>query len=370
MSNGRVVVHLCRGRHVLRTREGHALLSIARTLSELKGYEFAGCPERYAAGSGAHCYFVPDETLVADDAARLGIRSSQDLFGGVVPYEFVKTKAITHTLADERAERPRGWSSRFAARVRDVVLPGFTAFTRRDARAAASRLLRDGPVRIKRPHAAGGRDQVVARSLDEVCEVVETLEAADIARAGLVLETNLVQPRTISVGQVEIDDLIVSYSGDQRLTTDNGRRVVYGGSDLTCIRGGWDALEKSALTPQRRRAVVQARRYDEATEEYPGIVLSRRNYDVAQGVDARGRWISGVLEQGWRCGGASGAEVLALEAFRRNPELRALRVSAVERYGNGVRPPDGAIVHFAGVDPEAGPMMRYVILDAPRARAA
>ena len=44
-----------------------------------------------------------------------------------------------------------------------------------------------------------------------------------------------------------------------------------------------------------------------ATECFPGLVASRRNYDVAQGTNARGKRCSGVLEQSWRLGGATGA---------------------------------------------------------------
>ena len=40
-------------------------------------------------------YFVPDDTLMPDEAVSLGIRSANDFFGGVVAHPFVKTKAIT-----------------------------------------------------------------------------------------------------------------------------------------------------------------------------------------------------------------------------------------------------------------------------------
>src|SRR5262249_56834029 len=61
-------------------------------------------------------------------------------------------------------------------------------------------------------------------------------------------------------------------------------------------------------------AVVAARRYDDATEEFHGFAASRRNYDVAQGIDADGWPQSGVLEPSWHVGGASSAE-LAKDGF-------------------------------------------------------
>ena len=74
----------------------------------------------------------------------------------VVPYSFIGTKAITHPLIDENAERAPGWCARFARRMGEVVLLGRTAFSVRDARTAAARLLRIGPVRIKNAFSAGG----------------------------------------------------------------------------------------------------------------------------------------------------------------------------------------------------------------------
>jgi len=106
-----------------------------------------------------------------------------------------------------------------------------------------------------------------------------------------------------------------------------------------------------------------------ATECFPGLFASRRNYDVARGRDPAGRWRSGVLEQSWRAGGASGAEIAALEAFRADPGLRAVRASSVETYGESEAPPPHATVYFRGVDESAGPMTKYATVapyDGPK----
>jgi hypothetical protein len=94
------------------------------------------------------------------------------------------------------------------------------------------------------------------------------------------------------------------------------------------------------------------------------MFASRRNYDVIQGLDAAGRRRSGVLEQSWRVGGASGAEVAALEAFRADPALRTVRTSTVEVYGEGVPPPPHAVVYFRGVDDQVGPITKYAMVEA------
>jgi hypothetical protein len=70
-----------------------------------------------------------------------------------------------------------------------------------------------------------------------------------------------------------------------------------------------------------------------------------------------------VLEQSWRVGGASGAEVEALVAFRDDATLRAVRASTREVYGPQVTAPPGATVYFAGNDERAGPLTKYTVVE-------
>src|SRR5206468_12759052 len=100
--------------------------------------------------------------------------------------------------------------------------------------------------RLKGPLASGGRAQSLATGLNELETILEAVSVSDIAQHELVLETNLREVRTLSVGQVVRDglDLTLSYHGAQRVTTDNKGRSAYGGSDLVCMRGGWEALER------------------------------------------------------------------------------------------------------------------------------
>src|SRR6185503_19265422 len=100
-------------------------------------------------------------------------------FGGVVPHPFVANKTIVHPLR-RGAHRPRGWSDAFAARIRDVVLPGFAAFTREDAREAALALLADGPVRLKRGRGIGGKGQATITNGAELDRVLGAIDAEEI----------------------------------------------------------------------------------------------------------------------------------------------------------------------------------------------
>jgi hypothetical protein len=165
------------------------------------------------------------------------------------------------------------------------------------------------------------------------------------------------------VGEVALGSSVrISYYGTQRTVRDNQGRPIYGGSDLVCVRGGWSVLAALPMAAALSTAVAAARRYDAATEEFPGFMASRRNYDVAQGIGADGQARSGVLESSWRIGGASSAELAALVAFARDPSLQIVRASHVEEYCKGCQAPPDAIVDFQGEDPEAGPLLRYTVV--------
>ena len=137
MTNGIVVLYSSRFGKPLQTHHKVVLDLDAKAIARIKGYEFGGPydPEHNYSGP---LFFVPDDTLLLDEASCLGIRSPNDLYGGVVPHLFVKTKAITHGLVDRDAERPPGWSTAFAERVREIVLPGYTVFSNRDAQMRAA----------------------------------------------------------------------------------------------------------------------------------------------------------------------------------------------------------------------------------------
>lgn len=161
---------------------------------------------------------------------------------------------------------------------------------------------------------------------------------------------------TYSVGQV----LVAAYCGMQRTTEGHDGEEVYGGSDLTLARGDFDAPFALDLSKEARLALAQARTYDAAaTQCFPDLIASRRNYDVVLGRSSGGSRRSGVLEQSWRIGGASTAEIVALEAFDADPFLDAVRASSVEVYGGREDPPPDATVFFAGVDEDVGPIVKY-----------
>src|SRR5919201_1062619 len=212
---GTVVRFRTTDRNPLTEHEAATQTAVALMLAELTDCDFGGIWDPTFQYRG-RVFFVPEEALVVDEAAQLGIASPDDLFGGVVPYRFAKTKAVTHALVAPDATRPPGWCDAFTAAVAPAVLPGFTAFTREDAREAASRLLTTGEARIKKTLASGSRGQRVTKTLDAVDAVLETIADDELAECGVVIETNLHDVTTSSVGQVCVDGYASSYVGIQR----------------------------------------------------------------------------------------------------------------------------------------------------------
>lgn len=334
--------------------------ALARWLAQVVGLEYGGSYD-LDLHSGSDVYLLPTQTLVGVAAARqLGVKGPEDLWGGYVDHDFICTKAISHGLLNRYAFAPEGWSSLFSERVRSVVLDGLSVFSLDDARPAAEHLLYSGPIRMKPIHACAGRGQEVIKSLDQFDAILARPDAKALFTEGVVLEQDLTEVVTHSVGQSFIGDKVLSYCGDQYLTEDGQGEQVYGGSNLLVVQGYYEDLLALELPDDTRLAIQQAQVFDSAADEaYPGFYASRRNYDIAQGLDCNGKQRSGVLEQSWRLGGASSAEVAALQSFVNNPGLRAIRVSSVETYTD--RPlPANAIEVYRGPAEHSDFLLKYV----------
>ena len=333
-----------------------ARTEIVRRIARLCGGEVASAEGTPRPGQ----FLVPDDTMLMSAAAALGIRQENQLYGGVVPERFVATKIISHGLPFADARAPAGWAHDLAANLGDAVLRGFSVFAQADAQAAGRLLLEHGPIRLKDVQATSGRGQTVVRDIAQLDEAILALETHELRTSGLVIEENLEDVRTYSVGLVRLFGHSVAYWGTQALTVSNFGEEVYGGSQLHCVRGGWDELLAMDLDPELAEVVDKARRYDAAVfAAYPAMFASRRNYDVAAGRDRHGRPRLGVLEQSWRVGGASGAEIAAFEAFAADPSLVQVNAATVEIYGEADAAPAGAAVYFSGMDPVVGPLTKY-----------
>lgn len=297
-------------------------------------------------------YLIPDATLIGPQPY---IGSEADLYGGVVSQPFMATKAISHPLIDNHAVTPAGWSEEFIRLVGDAVLPGYSAFDGGDALRAGQLLLQSGPLRAKQVEGRAGRGQQIIHNPQALRRWLDSLEDVELHAHGVVLEQNLENVRTYSVGQTRIGTHLISYFGHQQLTVANDGASVYGGSNLHVVRGDYQLLRQQFESPLARAAIEKAQRYEQAAEaSFPGFIASRRNCDVALGTAPSGQRCMGVLEQSWRIGGASSAEIYAMQAFATDPVLERVCASSWEFYGETPPISEGGQVLYRGEDPEAG----------------
>jgi hypothetical protein len=278
-------------------------------------------------------YFVPDDALTHARASRSGIASADDLFGGVVPHAFVATKAITHGVRDPDARAPDGWSHAFNARVEGAVLRGLprSRATTRWPRCASSSTRRRAASSAATASAAGASRW--SRSVDEAAQVLDAIDDATLADTGIVVEENLRDVTTYSVGLVAAGGMTLSYCGTQRTVRNGMGHDVYGGSTLACVRGGFEALSTLDLPDDARKAVAlragttrpRSRRTDGCSRRAATTTSRRARPRTARRASAcsssRGAWAARAAP---RC--------RALEAFSADPGCASVRASTVETY--------------------------------------
>ncbi|TWI01871.1 uncharacterized protein DUF3182 [Luteimonas cucumeris] len=332
-------------------------VAMAQRIATLINGHYAGVHDSSAIAG--HPYFIPDNTLLREDCTVLGIQGEDDLYGGVVPHAFLTNKTISHPLPDMQAVAPDSWSPRLAQRIGNTVLPGYSAFSRNDAQLAGERLLEGGRVRVKRAAGVGGEGQAVVDSIEELMSVLDGIDRNELCQEGVVIERDLDDALTYSVGVLRVAGRQFAYCGTQFMVEDRNGIEVYGGSELHVVRGGFAQLQRLLADDERVEATGKAIQYDAAVSaEFPDFFASRRNYDVAAGRDSRGLRHCGVLEQSWRIGGATPAEIAAVEALLAEPSLDSIVASTHELHRAGPVPAE-ARVHFDDPYSRSGPILKY-----------
>lgn len=286
-------------------------------------------------GEVRDAFYLPAQTLNLDQAKRLGIHCAAQLYGGVVPHDFLAYKTVAHPLAQSDMDRPAGWNNDLAKALGPTVLPGYSAFSIPDALRAMSLLDQAGHtgIRIKLARASAGEGQRVVYSRQQLEELLALPPWQEQVEHGLVLEENLLESQTFSVGQTQIGEHLFSYIGQQHQTNNRQQESVYGGTTLLMVRGRFDALLQLSGMQRIQYLIDLAMNYESRiTQAYPSLYASRRNYDVIVGHDARGNYQAAVLEHSWRCGGASIAEILAMRSLQNHPEQGHTHAWTRERY--------------------------------------
>ena len=358
-----VVFYRCEPHGHARSHDATTKAEVARRLAELLDFNYAGEFDPVQRPPG-RLYFVPTDTLYGvDDALRLGIRSPDDLFGGVVPHPFVATKAITHPLVDADALAPSGWSpdsrpacAKWCCRLFRLHRAGCTARGRTPARARVR-------CASRRPRGVGGGGQAVVSTRRSWRPVSASLDTEALSRQGIVLERESRgsddTQRRPGRSRRRDGELLGTQRAD---SATSGRGCLW---RIALVRRARRLRRAAALDlagggAHRDRAGAGATTRA-ALMFFPGMFASRCNYDIAQGLDDEGRWRSGVLEQSWRIGGASGAEVAALRRLpRRSGAASGARVDRRNLRRGRRRAAPTPSVYFDGIDEHVGPLAKYV----------
>ncbi len=314
----------------------------------------------------ANSYHVPDDTLTREQARALGMHDASDLLGGIVPHAFLATKVISHPLVDEDSARIDGWSQPLAQALIPATLPGYSVFSAVDAQRAYAALRGRGRLRFKLPTGIGGKGQWLIDDEPMLLQRLRELSTDYLATHGAVLELNLHEVVTHSVGELCCAGVQICYYGTQHSVLDRDGEEVYGGSDLEVRRGTLETLASSDLSALQKLVVSKACVYDRfIVGAYPELQVSRRNYDVVTGCDEQGTPMCGVLEQSWRVGGATPAELAAVACFQRDPSLNSVRASTHESFGDEV-PGDADVYYRAPSAASSGPRLKYRRVSLPR----
>jgi len=100
-------------------------------------------------------------------------------------------------------------------------------------------MLHRGPVRLKQPLGASGRGQMLVTTLDQLERFLQQFDADEMATYGLVLEENLREVTTLSVGHIAVDSLMMTYYGTQRrVQTTMAVRSMAAPVSSVCAEGG------------------------------------------------------------------------------------------------------------------------------------
>lgn len=285
--------------------------------------------------SSGNTYYLPLQTLSLEQARQLGIEQASQLYGGVVPYDFLAHKTVAHPLPQDDMDRPQGWNNDLGLALRHTVLPGYSVFSRNDALRTMSLLDEAGQtgIRAKLASANAGKGQKVIYSRQELEELLNLPPWQSQLEQGLVLEENLLDGETFSIGQTQVGEHLFSYIGQQHQTTNLQHESVYGGSSLLLVRGGFQQLLQLSGMKRIEHLLELTISYEKSIRQaFPELYASRRNYDLIVGKNARGHYKAAVLEHSWRFGGASIAEILAIRTLQRHPELQHTHAWTRERY--------------------------------------
>jgi len=298
----------------IRTRNGQ----IGKDIALLLGIPFRGFT---ADQVDQNQYIIASKTITTANAHALGIHTPDDFYGLAIDNLHHVGKTILHPAINKNT--PPFYQTTFSKRVQTLVLPGITCFSTEDLDSAYQQTSGNGfDLRFKVAGESDGNGQYQIENRDHLMDIIEKEEQS--LSEGVVLEANINDPKTISVGHTKVGEKKYSFIAHQKNSeTDKAGQSRYLGAKVTVIPGELDQLllDKS-LTINEQLAVIKAVGFHRLYQEVFNPIASRISYDVVIGLDNHGDILSGVTDITGRVGGTCPALMLACLQLNDDPSIK------------------------------------------------
>lgn len=323
-----------RYRVFIESRNGQIALDIAGYI----GIPFLG---EYADEQRGRVVVVPGKTITKLEAEDFGISCDTQIYGAAIDNFDQVGKGILHRTFS--LDFPKFHSNKFAREIADVVLPGETTFSLSDTADAFRRFdTRRFGARIKQTNESDGLGQYSIKSEEELNEVIAGFDETHIVEHGLVLEPDVIDPKTISIGYARIGEDIFSFIAHQKndsveeVDAHTGKlnsRSRYLGATVQVVRGDFNNLFTiNNLSYEEKIAVQSSQVFLDAYQEYVFPIASRLSFDYLYGFDRTGQVIGGITDITARLGGTCPALLNAALAFKCNPFIGSVNSEVYLNY--------------------------------------
>lgn len=313
--------------------------AIARDIAGYLGLPFKG---EVAEKSNGVDYLVPASTLSTAEARKLGVSGEHDFYGGFVDHIQQVGKSILHPSSSRNA--PEFYSHEFSEEIGGLVLPGVTTFSKAEIiRGFQSLASRNIEARLKMPSESDGNGQSVIKSEEDLTQKLKDLDDKCLREHGIVLEQNLQDIRTISVGRAQIGSEMYSFIAHQKDGSGKQNEEINGsflGASLRVVRGGLNNLNiLKDLDIDDHEAVEGAWKFDALYNKFMKPVSSRMSYDYLIGSDRYGARKGGITDITARLGGNCPALMVAIDKLKSDRSLSSIatRVDLLYNPGSGAK---------------------------------
>lgn len=306
---------------------------VAKYIADYIGVPYLG---EMSENSEPNGYYVPPVTQIRGVGVSTNVINSEDFYGLIVDDISHVGKSILHPTISSYV--PNYYSHEFSRSVESFVLPGLTVFSSEDALNAVISLKKIGDfdIRLKMSDKSDGHGQFFIKNELELQKVFDDIGDDYVKNKGVVLEANVNEAKTISVGFAVLGRDIFSFLAIQKndIAPEDGRDR-YMGAVVRVVKGEMSNLIDIAKNSREKSAIVTGENFYNRYKSF-GPIASRLSFDYLYGLDNKGNQMSGVTDITGRLGGTCPALVLAAKEFKRDPNLSVVESEVSLNYDTSV----------------------------------